>query len=201
MIKYILIDVDGTLVDTRNIFYSSLNDTLRKYLIPETDDQTLFGMSVDQALSKLKLENRMEIKNDWEASFSRYSLAAGFFDNIVEMEKKACGLGMEIIIITSRGHVTADPICTQSELGPYIAGCIAAEDTVNHKPDPDPLLKAMEQFSIDPKSAIYIGDTFQDYQAASASGVRFALAGWNRLAKKLECVLSLNDPMDIFEIL
>lgn len=69
MISDLLVDVDGTLVDTRSIFYTSLNDTLKKYHISETNDQTLFGMSVDQTLKKLHLESYLEIKRDWEECF------------------------------------------------------------------------------------------------------------------------------------
>lgn len=201
MITSLLVDVDGTLIDTRNIFYDSLNSTLSKYHIPETYDQDLFGMSVDQALSRLGLAEHLELKKDWESTFNSLSMVAGFYENIVEMAKTAFNLGIRIIIITSRSHITADPILDCSELSPYIIGCIAAEDTVGHKPSPEPLFKAMEQYDVHPESALYVGDSFQDYLAATAANVQFAFAGWNKQAQRKNYNIILNDPLDVFGII
>lgn len=201
MITNLMLDVDGTLIDTRNIFYDSLNRALSKYHIPQTYAHELFGMSVDQALAWLGLSEHLELRQVWEDNFNTQSMAAGFYPNIVEMAKTAFELGIGIVIITSRGHFTADPICECSALSPYIVGCIAAEDTAAHKPSPEPLLKALEQYEILPESALYIGDTLQDYQAAAAANVQFAFAGWNRQAERNHCDIVLNDPMDVFEFL
>lgn len=201
MISDLLLDIDGTLIDTKKIFYLSLNDTLRENNLPETEDITLFGMSVQQALEKLGISHIKGIKQEWEEKFSRMSLSLGFYDGIIPMAKKAHESGIGIYLITSRSHITADPIIEYTELGPYIKGCIAAEDTINHKPYPDPILKAVEVFSLDTKGLLYVGDTNIDFQASTAANIRFAIAGWNELAEKDCCKNILANPMDIFALI
>jgi HAD superfamily hydrolase (TIGR01549 family) len=201
MLTSVLIDVDGTLINTKNIFYSSLNKTLKKYNIPETNDPTLFGMSVDQALGKLKIGYNIKLKDDWELLFSEMSIEAGFYDGIIEMAKTLDSKGVKIVIITSRGHSTADPICDDSELSPYISGCIAAEDTKEHKPNPAPILKAIIDYEIDVEKTLYIGDTLQDYQAASAASIPFAWAGWNSDVNVDEGFMVFHNPLDVVHLI
>lgn len=200
MLTSVLVDVDGTLINTKNIFYSSLNKTLKKYNISETEDTTLFGMSVDQVLRKLKIGHNNNLRDDWENLFSKMSIEAGFYENIIEMAKVLVARKIKIIIITSRGHSTVDPICDSSELSPYISGCIAAEDTKEHKPNPAPILKALSIYEIDAEKTLYIGDTLEDYKAALSASIPFALAGWNIDAKVDECPLVLKNPMDIVHL-
>lgn len=196
MITDLLIDVDGTLVDTKNIFFVSLNETLRKFGQPETDDPALFGMSVDQVLKKLKIHMIDGIKEEWERNFGNKSTAAGFYPKIALMMKILSESGIRIYVITSRNHSTVDSICENSELSPYIIGCIAAEDTERHKPDPAPILKAVEKFELRQESVIYIGDTYQDYQASAAANIRFAFAGWNTDAERRDYELIFDDPLE-----
>jgi phosphoglycolate phosphatase len=51
---------------------------------------------------------------------------------------------------------------------------IVGRDTVDtHKPDPEPLLGAIREFSVDPGSALFVGDTERDANTARRAGVPF----------------------------
>ena len=51
---------------------------------------------------------------------------------------------------------------------------IGAEDVTNPKPDPEPLLMAAAQLAIDPRTAIYVGDSEHDMKSGRAAGMRTA---------------------------
>jgi phosphoglycolate phosphatase len=51
---------------------------------------------------------------------------------------------------------------------------VVGRDTVEtHKPDPEPLLAALRPFSVDPGSALFVGDTRRDADTAREAGVAF----------------------------
>lgn len=48
---------------------------------------------------------------------------------------------------------------------------VCGGDTVNRKPHPEPLLKALKQMKLDALECVYVGDTPEDLQMARAAGV------------------------------
>ena len=55
---------------------------------------------------------------------------------------------------------------------------MCAEDVQNAKPDPEPILTALQALGICPEDALYVGDSPSDASSARAAGVDFALALW-----------------------
>lgn len=197
MIKNILIDVDGTLMDSKDAFYKSLNETLCAYGIEETHDSSLFGMSAQQALQMLRVKPVQEIKNHWERLFAFECARTAFYSGIEEMMKTLSKKGIRFYIITSRSRCTVAPLCCDSLLSAYIDGYIAAEDTEFQKPSPEPILKALTMLNANKDETIYIGDTFHDYCAAAAAGILFGQAGWNKSANNTSYNMLFNHPAEI----
>jgi pyrophosphatase PpaX len=55
---------------------------------------------------------------------------------------------------------------------------VAHEDTERHKPDPDPVLLALERLEATPEEAAYVGDSPFDVRAAKAAGVAAIAVTW-----------------------
>ena len=55
---------------------------------------------------------------------------------------------------------------------------VGFEDTSRHKPDPEPVLLAIEQLGGTPDEAVYVGDSPFDIGAAKAAGVFAVAVGW-----------------------
>lgn len=64
-------------------------------------------------------------------------------------------------------------------LSPYFGAVVDYGATSRHKPQPDPILRALELLGVEPSAAVwYVGDDEADYRAATAAGASFAWASW-----------------------
>ena len=64
------------------------------------------------------------------------------------------------------------------QISEYFQTVITADDTVRHKPDPEPMLAYMERTGVCPRQILYIGDSIYDMQCAAQAGVDSCLALW-----------------------
>src|SRR4029079_98204 len=63
---------------------------------------------------------------------------------------------------------------------------VAKEDTTLHKPEPEPLLLALDQLGADPADTVYVGDSPFDLRAAHAAGTTAAAAMWGGIFDRAE---------------
>ncbi|MBK7600533.1 MAG: HAD-IA family hydrolase [Acidobacteria bacterium] len=82
---------------------------------------------------------------------------------------------------------------------------IGAEDVANHKPHPEPLIKAMEMLDGAPCETIYIGDSTHDITAGRAAGMLVAAVAWGPFPRKdledLQPDYLLDAPLQLLEII
>jgi pyrophosphatase PpaX len=82
---------------------------------------------------------------------------------------------------------------------------IAADDVANHKPHPEPLLKALEKFDALPHEAIYVGDSIHDIAAGRAAQIATAAAAWGPFPRteleELKPDYLLDEPRELLNFL
>lgn len=66
---------------------------------------------------------------------------------------------------------------------------LGGDSLPQRKPDPAPLLAALEQLGCAPEHALFVGDSEVDQATAAAAGVRFAAVPWGRVAPQATFVL------------
>ena len=146
---------------------------------------------------------------DIEASYSKwvkyvneYEDGAKLYEGFDEVIKGLDENGILCGIASSKMKSQYEIDFLKTGLQSYMKSVILAEDTENHKPHPEPLLKAIEILNIEPKDAMYVGDTFADYKSTKAAGMDFGLAVWG--ATDLDGIKAdhyLNTPKDILKVL
>jgi len=88
-----------------------------------------------------------------------------------------------VVVVTSSPRGYAEAILNYHEL--KITNIIAYHDTKNHKPDPEPLIKAIKKYSDDYAKVLHIGDEIVDIQAAYKAKVyKSYLALWGGIDPK-----------------
>jgi len=176
--KTILFDLDGTLIQTPKIILDAFKLTFNKFVpsvnLNESElsnflGQTLwktFGTYMDnQETIEEMVTYYREISNDMiEMGLSAYPNAK---QTIKYLKKQGCKIG----IVTSKMKEVAKYHLKLTDLFDEIDGIIGYEDVINHKPDPEPIYKALELFSAKKDETIYIGDHENDIKAAKKAGI------------------------------
>ncbi len=101
------------------------------------------------------------------------------FDELLEVLPRLKAEGRKLGIVTAKRHRTvALALDRFPRLAEEFDVVIAHEDTERHKPDPDPVLAAVERLEAEPSQAAYVGDSPFDIQAAKAAGAFAVAVGW-----------------------
>jgi len=173
MIKAILFDVDGVLLDSfaANLDFFQKVMPAAGYPAPTSEEYLpLFFVSLRDTIIALSGQNdETEIERIKTIALSPQivslnpKLMVGAEDAIKRLAKK-----YDLAVVTSRIKEYALE-GDLNRLKNYFQTIVAYEDTENHKPLPDPLLKAASDLKVHPQECLYIGDALSDYQAAKAA--------------------------------
>lgn len=190
MIKCVLFDVDGVLIDSFEANLKFYQDLLSKngYNPPTREAySSMHHMPMTDVIRVVtKSEDEKEVVRIWEMARDRivpypYNLLAypQQYESVLEELRKKYILG----IVTSRirGGVFRLPQLAKFE--EYFKTAVYYEDTVKHKPHPDPLLLAANRLNIKPGEAVYIGDMATDVEAAKAAGMKVIIYSKKSLPK------------------
>jgi phosphoglycolate phosphatase len=80
--------------------------------------------------------------------------------------------GMRLACVTNKPFDFALPLLEKAGLRQYFDVVYGGDSLPRKKPDPLPLLKVCEDFGLDPRQVVAIGDSSNDAQAARAAGCR-----------------------------
>lgn len=77
-----------------------------------------------------------------------------------------------LAVCTNRS-TSMDMVLETFDLARYFGIVMTASRVTNPKPHPEPLLKVLDHYRIEPAQALYVGDSDVDRQAAAGAGVPF----------------------------
>lgn len=203
--KCIIFDLDGTMLDTEEMNMIPLQRLIKEELNKEIAYNELLvyrAYAGKKTLELLGFENIEKSYSKWVKYVNEYENGAKLYDGFEEVIKGLDENGILCGISSSKTKEQYEIDFLKTGLQKYMKSVVLAEDTENHKPHPDPLLKAIEILNIEPEEAIYVGDTIADYKATKLAGMDFAFALWGATdINGIEADYDLNEPKDLLEVL
>ena len=184
-LKVLLLDLDGTLINSEKAFFSSFQDVLLKqYNINITmEDYKKYELEQNAMLIKKLREQYSFLKDipDKDIMNSVYSNYTGFFrqiiledeakDNFKTLEKlKERGIGLGLVTTCRRTYL--DILVKELHLENLFDLIIAREDVEHLKPDSEAYLKALEYFKVSPDKCLAIEDSKRGVDAALNAGIK-----------------------------
>ncbi len=184
-INTLLFDLDGTLIDTNEIIIKSYQYTFDKHL-PEVaiKRQTIIdhiGPTLEQTFG-LYTNDSHEIQTMVDTYRTYYSAHEheyfSLYPEVIETLDKISNMGLNLGIVTSKFKAAAWPSFMHFGLNRYFDVFISLDDVMHPKPNAEPVLKALSQFS-NVESAMMIGDNQGDILAGKNAGILSAGVGWS----------------------
>ena len=203
--KCIIFDLDGTMLDTEKMNMIPLQRLIKEELSIDIKYEDLLKYRAYAGKTTLKMLGFKDIEasySKWVKYVNEYEDGAKLYEGFDEVIKGLDENGILCGIASSKMKSQYEIDFLKTGLQSYMKSVILAEDTENHKPHPEPLLKAIEILNIEPKDAMYVGDTFADYKSTKAAGMDFGLAVWG--ATDLDGIKAdhyLNTPKDLLKVL
>ena len=187
MIRAILWDNDGVLVDTEGLYFQAGHEVLATQGVELTHrdfaEQSLKkGLSVFDFLPDQNAELIEQLRLKRNARYSAL-LAEGVpvIDGVVETLETFYGrVQMGIVTGSLRDHF--DIVHAKTDLLPFFDFVLAREDYREAKPHPDAYLTAMRLHGLQPDDCVVVEDSERGCVAAAAAGLR-VLAVPNALSK------------------
>ena len=183
-IENFIFDIDGTLIDTIDMYMPAMIDTLAQHghpVAPDKVEQTkhdLFGITGRDALrlAGISEEEITEMLKYWFDIAYQRADQAKVIEGIPEMLNTLANReDAKIAIATSKlADEYQEYFVNKYDFAKLFKVAITSADTKKHKPAPDPILAAMNKMGADPATTVYVGDTINDMKAAHAAGAKFA---------------------------
>jgi phosphoglycolate phosphatase len=181
--RLILIDLDGTLVDSVPDLAYCVDETMRRLGRPAPGEQRVrdwVGNGVER-LVRRALVGCLEgeppeadfaraypiFLDLYEANTARRSvLYPGIREGLDELQIQ----GYRLACVTNKAGRFAEPLLRELGIGAHFGLLVAGDSLPQKKPDPAPLLHAAAHFGVSPRAALMVGDSVSDVRAARAAG-------------------------------
>ena len=214
MIKAVLFDLDGTLLDTAPDLVATLNylraglglaamsvEDLRHFVSMGAAGLINAGMPPCNE-DTLKQRRRSFLSHYQDNSF----IKSRPFDGIERLLAELASRDIPWGIVTNKPEFLAIPILEKT--GWLSASpAVICGDTVSHsKPHPEPVLAACKAIGVEPAETLMIGDDLRDVEAGERAGSQTAFVLYGYADEQSECEIGpgtalINKPEDVLELL
>lgn len=175
MIKAILFDFDGTLLNTNNLIFSSYSHAFKTVLgrdITSDEIHALYGKPLYDSLAKYGVNQDALYREYRKYNLEKHDELVEYFDKAAEGVIMLKEHGYKLAVVTSKRTDTLMRGLRLLKLDNCFDILITPADTDKHKPDPTPILVACERLGVDAAECVMVGDSIFDLQCGKAAGTR-----------------------------
>lgn len=188
-IRGVLLDVDGTLIDSNDAHANSWVDAFREFGFDAPFDRVrpLIGMGGDKLLPQITgLDHESELAKRLTARRKEIFNSAHLptlraFPKAHELLACFKRDDLQLIVATSAEKEELNELLEQAGLEELVDRKTSSSDADRSKPDPDIIEAALERGGLEPAQALMLGDTPYDIEAATHAGVAAVVlrtGGW-----------------------
>jgi pyrophosphatase PpaX len=181
-IDTVLFDLDGTLINTNELIIASFLHTLDHYYPNEYTRERVIdfiGPSLHESFSGLnpdKVEEMIEMYRTF--NHQKHDELVEEYGTVRETVQALHEKGYKLGIVTTKQAKTAQMGLKLTGLDRYFPVLVGNDDVVKVKPDPEPLLKALEQLGSTPERTVMVGDSQYDILGGKNTGTKTAAVAW-----------------------
>jgi pyrophosphatase PpaX len=179
-----LFDLDGTLIDSTGLILAAYRHTMRQHLGRELPDELWLsglGKPLDVQLGELARDEpeKLAMRGTYRSFYlEHHDRMLAPFPGVPAALAVLRDAGLALGLVTSKMRDTtlkALELCGLEDLLPVV---VTVNDVRRGKPDPEPVLLALQLLDMKPADAIFTGDSPFDMAAGRAAGTAVAAVGW-----------------------
>jgi HAD superfamily hydrolase (TIGR01509 family) len=206
-IKLIIFDLDGTLIETRDMHFNVLNDSLRFHGLEEISYKDHLnkynGLSTATKLKMLEIDDYLakSINSKKQEFTALYMKTIPKDENILEIITKLKEMGIIICIASNSIGATILNAMEQLEITEYVDYYVSNEDVSRQKPNAEMFFECMSKYDIEPSKTLIVEDSLIGICSAIKSGAHI-LTVKNPSELSMELINSkLNFPSKIIQVI
>lgn len=173
MIKLVLFDLDGVLVDTKRIHFEALNKALGDRAITEEEHLLRYdGLTTNQKLHLMGFSDDEKIKINSKKQKITYQKLDGIEENekIQNLFYRLQEEGYDVAVCSNAVKRTVVKCLSKVGISGVCSFYLSANDVDNNKPHPEIYWKAMSIAGVLPEETVIIEDSPVGLTAAARSG-------------------------------
>jgi len=179
--RAILFDLDGTLLDSVSLILGAAEQVLSEMQLPydEAVVRRSIGIPLTVQASAWAGDRAEAFRERYRSVYRGLQDAnARLFSGTRETLEIVRADGYRMGLVTSKITWAAQRALDATRISEFFETVITVDDVTRPKPDPEPILKALERLDIRARDALFVGDTTHDAEAANAAGVDMIGVTW-----------------------
>jgi len=174
MVKAILFDLDGVLIDSYEVWFHLLNAVATKHrYAPITREQykTSWGQGLEVDVKLYYTRHSVEqLRAEYDVMYPDYLKYMKVMDGAARTLQS---ITLPKAVITNSPGSLARIALSVARLDGYLDTIVGSDEVAHSKPAPDGVLEACRRLGVEPSETIMVGDSRFDEGAARAAGAAF----------------------------
>ncbi len=184
--KLAIFDLDGTILDTLEDLTDSVNYALIKNAMPPRtveEIRSFVGNGARLLIERAVLtgspsDTANKVLGDYHEYYATHSdIKTRPYPGIIDMLTNLRAAGCMTAVLSNKPDAPAKVLCERYFPGLFHIAC-GEKEGVPRKPAPNGVTYILEQLSISPKDAVYIGDSDVDIETAKNAGLDCISVDW-----------------------
>lgn len=193
IIKGVLFDLDGTLVDTAPDLINALHHALNLHQLPSSAEPeklkhaashgtlAMLKIALPHANDKLLHNIQLTFLNCYQKINGQH---ATLFNNILTLLTALNQKHIPVGIVTNKPAKFTRPLIEALHISHFFSSIISGDSTKHAKPNSSPMLLAAQQINIPCEHIAYFGDAQRDMEAAQHTNMLPVLAHWGYISEQ-----------------
>lgn len=180
MTKAIILDFDGTLADTASVIIQTIKGTIKELGLPSRTDEecrSVIGLRLIETPPVLFPGCNIDVDlyaSTYRRLFNIFNTdgAVQLYPYVKETLEELKDRGMTLTIASSRSNRSLTEYIVNLGLSDTITYILGADDVAEGKPNPEPVLRTLDELNLSADEVIVVGDTSFDIDMGRNAGTR-----------------------------
>lgn len=212
MVKAVIFDLDGTLIDTIDELSNASNYALRRLGFPTwkvADYRTFVGNGIKRLLLRSLPEDKKDKIDEARSFFDEYYSAhvldtTPVYDGINELIAELKKRNIRMAVNTNKAQKFASGLIEKVFPNTFEI-VIGDEGGYPRKPDPCAAFAIAEKMGVKPDECVFMGDSGVDLETAKNAGMISVVCSWGFVFKELLLNMDyenmIDEPKELLEII